>query len=215
MTHTAELIVLNTTKVGEKSLVIHCLCSCWGRRSFLTSVSRAAMTVLQPLSILEGEVSENTKSDLWRVRSLSVVHPLHGIRSNIAKNSMTMFMSEVLYRSIRDGADEPGLFDWLKKAILTLDALDDNYSNFHLRFLLEYAAALGFSPSMENLNPFAGEYKSHLERFLKSDFAESMLIPLSGELRNELSHILIEYISFHSDTRLNIRSLSVLREIFA
>ena len=106
----------------------------------------APMSLLLPLNILEAEVVESTKSTLFTARNLTALHPLLGIRSNIFKNSMTMFMSEVLYRVVKDGTREEGLYEWCEKNILLLDAVQTDFSNFHLRFLLELAVALGFSP---------------------------------------------------------------------
>lgn len=215
MTLSTEFIILNTTKIGEKSLVLHCLTPSLGRRSFIVSVGKSSgMSLYLPLNILEGEVIENAKTDLWRVRGLSAVAPLNGIRSSVAKNAICMFMSEVLWRSIKDGACEEGLFEWCKRSILTLDALESDYSNYHLRFLLEYAGALGFSPSFEDLAPFAGEKMQELKELLQSDFASSMLIPLNGRSRGEIAEILLQYLRYHSGSAINVRSLSVLSELF-
>ena len=121
----AELIVLSFTKIKENALVLHCLSREWGRRGFITSVSKTAGTALfQPLSILDAEVVENPRSDLWRLRGISAKYGLNGIRASMVKNSMTMFMSEVLYRTIHDGDTEDGLYDWCRRSILTLDALE-------------------------------------------------------------------------------------------
>ncbi len=215
MTFSTELIVLNATKLGEKSLVVHCLTPEMGRRGFIASVSGGSgMALYLPLNILEAEVCENPRSELWRMRRVSAAHPLNGIRSSVSKNTMTLFMSEVLYRTVRDGALEDGLFEWCRRSILTLDAMESDFSNFHLRFLLEFAVALGFSPSLSDLAPFAGEHLSEIGSLLKSDFGESMFLPLNGASRNEIAEILLDYIGYHSECRLNIRSLAVLRELY-
>lgn len=215
MDHHTRLIILNTTKIGERSLVLHALSPDWGRRSFIASVPKGGgMALFQPLSVLDAEIKENPRSDLWRVHALSASHPLTGIRTSAAKNAMTLFMSEVLYRTIRDGAREEGLFEWCERSILTLDALEGDYANFHLRFLLEFAAALGFSPSLEDLMPFAGERLGELKALLRSDFGACMLIPLSGEIRSEIAEILLRYLGYHTETRIEARSLRVLRELF-
>lgn len=215
MDHHTRLIILNTTKIGERSLVLHALSPDWGRRSFIASVPKGGgMALFQPLSVLDAEIKENPRSDLWRVHALSASHPLTGIRTSAAKNAMTLFMSEVLYRTIRDGAREEGLFEWCERSILTLDALKGDYANFHLRFLLEFAAALGFSPSLEDLMPFAGERLGELKALLRSDFGACMLIPLSGETRGEIAEILLRYLGYHTETRIEARSLRVLRELF-
>ena len=94
------------------------------------------MALFLPLNILQAEVTENPKSDLWFARNFVSVTPLNGIRNNIHKNTMTLFMSEVLYRVVKDQTNEDGLADWLKGQILTLDALESDFANFHLMFLL-------------------------------------------------------------------------------
>ena len=215
MTFRTELIVLGMTKLGEKSLVVHCLTPSLGRRSFLTAVPRGGgMALFLPLNILDGEVSENPKSDLWRVRQLSAVHPLNDIRSSVSKNSITLFMAEVLYRTVRDGVQEDGLFEWCRCSVLTLDALRSDFSNYHLRFLLEFAVALGFSPSPADLAPFAGEHLAEIRALLESDFSRAMLLPLNGKSRSEIAESLLRYIGYHSDCSLNVRSLAVLRELY-
>ena len=215
MVHRTQLIILNTTKVGERSLVLHALSPDWGRRSFITSVPKGGgMALFQPLGILDAEVVENPKSDLWRVHGLSAKYPLVSLRTSASKNAISLFMSEVLYRAVREGGREEGLFEWCERAILTLDALEGDYANYHLRFLLELAAALGFSPSWEDLAPFAGEHLARVWELLRADFGASLLVPLSGEVRNEIAELLLCYLSFHSESRIEARSLRVLRELF-
>ncbi len=211
----AELIILNHTKFGENSIVLHTLSSEYGRRGFLVKVSpRTAMALFLPLNILEAEVTENPKSSLWFARNFVSVNPLNGIRSNIHKNTMTLFMSEVLYRVVKDQTNEDGLADWLKGQILTLDALQSDFANFHLLFLLNLCAALGFDPDLAGLAPFADKKLIHIEALLKSPFAEALLLPLSGADRNAIAESILKYIEYHTESAVNVRSLAVLREIY-
>ena len=131
------------------------------------------------------------------------------------KNSMTLFMSEVLYRVVKEGGNEQGLFEWCEKSIQLLDSIESDFSNFHIRFLLELAIALGFSPEAQDLKPFTGEHFPIVDRFIQGSFAESMLIPLSGQVRNEIAEEILRYIEFHSESAVNVNSLKVLRELFA
>ena len=125
-----------------------------------------------------------------------------------------MFMSEVLYRTIHEGDTEDGLYEWCRKAVLTLDALDRDYANYHLRFLLEFAAALGFSPSVEGLASFCGDRRKEIEALVSSDFASCMLLPLTGQVRGDIAEKLLGYIEYHTGERINVRSLAVLRELY-
>jgi DNA repair protein RecO (recombination protein O) len=217
MVKVTELIVLHTTKFGENSLVVHSLSKEYGRRGFLVRGvgKKSVMSLFQPLSILEADIIESYKSNLYTAKNISLKHHLPGIRENMFKNSMTMFMAEVLYRAIKDGANEEGLYEWCEKHILLLDSIQSDFSNFHIRFLLEFSIALGFSPEAMDIMPFTGIHFPIVERFMKESFAGSMLIPLSGPVRNEIAEGILRYIEFHTDSALNINSLKVLRELFA
>ena len=217
MTSDTELIVLHTTKFGENSLVVHTLSRDYGRRSFLVKGTgkKSMMSLFLPLNVLEADILETNKSTLFTARNLTAKHPLLGIRNNMFKNSMTMFMSEVLYRVVKDGAYEQGLFEWCEKDILLLDAIQTDFSNFHIRFLLELTVALGFSPESQDLMPFVGEHYPAVEKFMTLPFADSMLIPLNGAARNEIAEEILRYIEYHTESSVNVNSLKVLRELFA
>lgn len=216
MTNSTELIVLHTTKFGENSLVVHTLSRDYGRRSFLVKGAgkKSSMSLFLPLNVLEAEILETNKSTLFTARNLTAKHPLLGIRNSMFKNSMTMFMSEVLYRVVKDGAYEQGLFEWCEKDILLLDAIQTDFSNFHIRFLLELSVALGFSPETSDLMPFVEENYTTVSQFMTASFAESMLIPLSGQVRNKICEDVLRYIEYHTESTLTINSLKVLRELF-
>ncbi len=215
MTTNTELIVLHTTKFGENSLVVHTLSRDYGRRSFFVrSAGKKQMSLFLPLNILEADVVESSRTTLYTIRNISAKHPLNGVRSNMFKNSMTMFMSEVLFRVLKDGTDEPGMYDWCTRSILLLDAIEKDFSNFHIRFLLELTVVLGFGPESKDICPFVGEHYPMVERFMKESFAESMLIPMNGALRNEIAENILRYIEFHTESSANVNSLRVLRELF-
>ena len=196
-------------------MVLHTLSKEYGRRGFVVrSLNKKMMSMLLPMNILEVTVADSGKSGLLPVRNLMVSCPLMGIRSNLYKNTMTMFLSEVLYRVVKEGTDEPGLYEWCEKQIMLLDAIETDFSNFHIRFLLELAIALGFSPKIDDLRPFLGDNQFIIEKFMSTSFAESMLMPLSGFLRNEICEGVLRYIEYHSESTLIINLLKVIRELF-
>ena len=215
MNSSVRLIILNSTKLGENSLVLHCLCREMGRRSFIVTVRKGgSRAMFLPLNVLDAEVIENRKSDLWRLKNISPVHPLNGIRSHFDKNAISLFMSEVLWRSVQDGAAEDGLYDWCEKSVLTLDALEGDFANYHLRFLMELAGALGFSPSFEGLAPFAEDNLKEIADLLSASMPEFMVYPLNGTRRGAIAKSLLKYLSAHLEIPLNIRSLPVLEELY-
>jgi DNA repair protein RecO (recombination protein O) len=175
---------------------------------------KKAMSLYLPLNILEADIVESSRSNLYTARNVVLRYPLMGIRNDVFKNSMTMFMSEVLYRVVKDGTYEEGLYEWCEKTILLLDAMQSDFSNYHIRFLLELTVALGFSPESRDLKPFAGDHFQVVEKFMQCPLAESMLIPLNGTIRNEIAEEVLRYIEFHTESTLNINSLRVLRELY-
>lgn len=211
----ARLIVLSSTKVGETQRVLHTLSNGFGRRSFIVSArSRGGGALFMPLSIIDAEIIENPKSELWRAVGVSAAYPLNGLRGDMMKNAISLFMSEVLFRTLRDGVYEDGLYDWAERSVLTLDSLGREYiPNFHLRFLLEFCSALGFLPSAPDIAPYAGEQYANISRLLELPFAESLLIKLTGADRSAMASSILQYLSAHTESSINIRSLSVLHDI--
>ncbi len=131
---------------------MHTLSREYGRRGFIVRPGKkAAAALFLPLNILEADVVENPRSDLWSLKGIHALDSLSGIRGNIHKNTMTLFLSEVLFRTIREGAVEDGLYEWCVGSILALNALEADFSNYHVRFLLEFAGALGFRPTFQVL----------------------------------------------------------------
>lgn len=209
-----DLIVLHTTRFGEKSLVLHTLSKEYGRRSFLVRSAGKLMSFFQPFNILEADITENPKSRLYTAKNIVAKTPLNGIRENLYKNAMTLFMSEVLYRVIKDGENEPGLFEWCERNIMLLNALEGDFNNFHLYFLIDLTVALGFRPEMADLAPFVGEHYDMVEKLLSLPFGETMLIPMNGTLRNAVAEELLRYIEYHTESSLKVNSLRVLHELF-
>ncbi len=232
-----EFILLHSTKYGDNSLILHTLSREFGRRSlFLRSVpsassvaggagraskrggARAAvMGLVSPLNILEGEVAVNpaSSSAMMTVRSLAASYPLSDLRGNLYKASISMFMAEVLFRVLREGANEEGLYDWCIRKILLLDAMDGNFSNYHLLFLLELTSALGFRPEFQDLSPFVkAENVATAENLMRLPFEEAMLVPMTGAVRSDLIESFLAYIETHLEYPLNIRSASVLKDLF-
>ena len=108
---------------------------------------------------------------------------------------------------------DSALYDMCERNILLLDAMESDFSNFHLYFLMEFIIALGFSPAPEDLEPFMGEHLSLMSDFISLPFSEAMLVPMSGGIRSELAERLLKYIEFHIESPVNVNSLKVLKEL--
>lgn len=214
MTSTDRIIILHYTVFSDKSVVLHTLSQAHGRRSFMVRNATRSMNFFQPLNILECKITDTGKGQLLCASSFSEYRPLVGIRSSMGKNAISMFMAEVILRSMKEGTDEPGLFDWCVQEIMLLEALQSNFANFHVRFLMDYAGAVGFAPHYEALVPFMGECIKEAGAMLEMEFADSMMMPMQGRKRSELCEGLLKYLEYHLEVPVRIRSLGVLGELF-
>ena len=217
MMNNSEFILLHTTKYGENSIILHTLSREYGRKGFFikSMPRRSATSLFFPLSILEADIFETNKSRLFTARNVASRYSLTGIRNSIGKSAITMFVSEVLYRVIKDGMQDAALYDMCVRNILLLDAMESDFSNFHLYFLLEFIISLGFSPELHDLEPFLDERLPLAADFIGKPFSEAMLVPMTGEVRNDIAERLLKYIEYHTESSVKVNSLKVLRELFA
>jgi DNA repair protein RecO (recombination protein O) len=143
-----------------------------------------------------------------------------------------LFLSEVVSRTIREEEENPALFAFLHHSMLLFDQRDAGYENFHLVFLLQLSAFLGFAPSTgEEITTqvaFATDAHSaagsrpailHFQIFetLLDDLLrrpDETIIP-NGRIRRELLQILIRYYQLHVDKFGEIKSLNVLSEVLS
>lgn len=210
-----RLIVLHYTKYGDKSIVLHTLSAQYGRRSFMVKLgTKTPVSLFLPMNILDCTTSSRNKSWLWFASGFSCPYPLNSIRTSIHKNSITLFLSEVLWKVLREEVPDPEIYEWCEKAVVTLDSLQGSYSNFHVLFLLELCSVMGFAPDPEGLAPFVGDNLQACASLLGDDLPTSFALPLSGAVRNQICEGILMYLEHHSESPIKVNSLKILREIF-
>ena len=216
---TSRIIVLHLTKYSDHGLVLHTIDSTAGRRSFLVrGIKRGnAVSVFHPLSILDIVSAESPKSTMCHLREWDPVRPMHGIRGDLVKSSLAMFLSEVLYRSLTSELADPQLFDWLCDAVVRLDEAEGSVANFPAWFLVSYAVRMGFMPgeSIEPSGMFPAENAALFQRFLHDPYDEAMTLPLSGNRRQAFARKMLQYLSWHLGTTIDAKSLDVLHAVLA
>lgn len=211
-----------------------------GRKAFLLKgVYRPKSLIkpgfFQPLTLLQMEISLSARRDLQRVKEVTPSPVLNNLYGNVQKQSVVFFISEILYKTVREEEPNPALFEFLHYSVLYLDACDNDVQNFHLLFLLQLSRFLGFFPlnnfsagntvfdalngcfvseTQNNEYTFGKRISSRLNALMNLNFETSHQLSLSRTERVELLEILIEFYSIHLHTRLNIQSLQVLKELF-
>lgn len=233
----SRIIVLHLTKYGDRSLVVQALDAERGRTGFFlrgAGKGRGGLNHFHSLGILD-VVAARGKGDLEYIKEYENPHRLDAIRTNPYKSAVAMFIGELLYRCLLDGAMDPAMFDFLEGQILALNATEGSVANFHICFLVDFCRALGFQPK-DNYSPatplfipctaeftstdtlaetFTPEASLLLHQILSLPRAEALQIPLNRDQRGYFAQKMVEYLSYHLSQNLNIRSLKVLHDLFS
>ncbi len=212
--HKSSFILLHTTKYGDSSIILHGYSKTEGRQSYiLKGVGRKkGVNILHPLSILDLELT-SYKGGMQTIKEINPIYRLDSIRTQILKGNISLFISELLYKLLIHKEDGRDTYSFLENSIIKLEQIDGKVSNFHLWFIISLSATLGIMPtclSQLESHPFSDEESLILEKILKTNFDQIMLLPLNGTLRNKFLNSSIKYIEQNLGISLNIKSLKIL-----
>ena len=200
---TTEAIVLSLEPVSDKAQVAHVYTRTGGRERYKVFGlgRRHAIGVYSPLSLVQ------LTTDKTSVRTAQLTYVPQNLMTDARKRAVALFISEVLYHTLRYPMTDERMFDFLANAVRALDETEEP-QNFHLRFLIDFAAMLGFG--MESVQQSAISHQ--LSEFSIQPSAISL--PLTRKERQEALRTLCSYFEQHVETWQNPRSLEILIEVF-
>jgi DNA repair protein RecO (recombination protein O) len=146
---------------------------------------------------------------------------------------VALFLSEVLFKTLRNSVPDDNLYLFIENSILQLDYIEKGIQNFHLVFLLKLTRFLGFEPNVEkggnyfdllngvfhkekplHIHILSPEVTLQFSALLETDYQTLEKLILTREQRSDLLKSLIEYYRLHLPEFHNIHSLSVLQSLF-
>lgn len=231
---------MHTIKYSDNSVISHIYTEHFGRQSFIISGARrkkspARINLLQHLSILDMEVYFKQSRDLQRIKEFRLHETFSSIPWHPVKNAVALFISEILYKTLKEEESNIPMFSYLINAIKMFDLSERGYANFHLLFLLGFTRHLGFSPhnnysalkeyfDIEN-GCFTGKAPVHdyyiygpasryLHDLMECSFEEMDKIKLNAKMRNIILEGILAYYRFHVSGMGQIKSYAVLKEVF-
>lgn len=233
-------ILLRQVKYAETSVIATIYTEEHGRQSYLINGVRnknatIKASVLQPLYLLDLEVYHKPGKELNRLKSARIAVPYISIPYDIQKSTLVMFLSEVLYKCLREEEPNADLFDFLFHSFTFLDLTENGTGNFHLWFLYRLTAFLGILPNRGNMEisqffdlrkaVFVSSEPGHPQfmdkhttilfaRFFDASLSNIHEIALTQHDRQTLLRKVIEFYQIHFDFFGDIKSLSVLKEVF-
>jgi DNA repair protein RecO (recombination protein O) len=221
-------LVINYLKYRETSLLVTIYTSELGIASYIENGVRSVkakhkMALFQPLTLLDMEVYSKPGKGLNRISELKCYFPYQHIPFDIAKSSIALFLSEVLNKVLKEEEANPLLFHFLEESLQFLDTCSANFENFHIQFLWNLSAFLGFSPSnalefYQQLALARSEFgrPDHLEvlnQLILLDYGKPFV--LSKIQRKEILAALIQYYQIHVESFGELRSTQILQEVLA
>ncbi len=108
--------------------------------------SRGKIALFQPLSLVELVIYYNASKNISRISEISSYHPLHNLRQDPVKASISFFITELLNKCLKEEESNLPFYDFIQNSIIHLNEQEKEVENFHLVFLIKLSLFLGFKP---------------------------------------------------------------------
>lgn len=233
-------LVLHTTAYSETSVIAKIFTRQLGVRSYIIKGvrkggSKTKQNLLQPLTHLDLVVYNNPKTQINYIKEIGPHASEHNDltpqpHNQAVHNALRFFMTEVLYKTLREEEPMPELFDYVADSSEFHD-MGAKLSQHPIQFLLRVSRHLGIEPldNYSNREPLfdmlAGRYQYSGEHTL--DASTSLLLhyylqamhngspcPLASlAQRTELINRLLEYYQMHLTEFRNFKSHEILHTI--
>jgi DNA repair protein RecO (recombination protein O) len=240
MIYSTKGIVLRTIKYGETSVIATIFTELFGIQSYMvngvrTSGKTSKAHFFQPATILEMQVYHNELKNLQRIKDLKWAHLYKNIFSDITKNSVALFMVELLQKNLKQPETNEDLFHFCEDALLILDIADAAITaNFPIYFAIHLAQILGFrllnnysegnnifnlaegnfSDEKSTTDQLSVEISFYISQFLKTIQPEDLKeIKMNRNTRMPILKSLESYYSWHVSEFGTMKTLNVLSEV--
>lgn len=236
-------LVLRSIKFGETSLITTAFTRNKGVQTFIlkgvrkgtkTRSSRAGL--LQPASQLNLVAYDRPGQNMHLVREFEPTFLYQTITEEVVKNSIALFVIEILLRLLPPDAPAPEVFDFATAFLQDTDRLPADFcSHLPLFFLIRcgelmgYSVSGNYSPETPYLDlaeggfspnpPFEGTPLSQDDVKLMNVFLTARSLPdivtvmAPPDARQRVLDWYIAFLQRHTDHLGNIRSLQVLRSV--
>ena len=231
-------IVLSKLKYRDYDLIVKCYTEERGivsymLRGVLKSKKGLSKTVYyQALSQLQIEENYKPNQSLHFISEVKFNYIYKSLHTNIYKSAIVLFLSEILSNVLKEEEKNKDLFHFIEAALQYLDN-EDQFSNFHLLFLLKLTRYLGFQPeNLSNDYPYfnlesgifeasnhgiysvSGENLTLLKCLLGTNFDALNTVKVNAKQRQEFLNMLLYYFELHLGSFKKPKSLQVLNEVF-
>jgi DNA repair protein RecO (recombination protein O) len=245
MIYKTKGIVLRTVKYGETSVIVSMYTELFGMQSYIINAVRVSSkkgsvkaNLFQPVAMLDLVVYHNELKNIQRIKEFRWGYLYKNIFFDVIKNSVALFMVELLQKCVKQPEANADLFSFAEDAFIKLDESSEKVlANYPLFFSLHLASFFGLRisdnysdacPILDLHEGFFVEEKPSHTYFLegKYSFATSQLlktmqpselaqVKLNKEARRILLHAYQNFFALHIQDFGTLRSLPVLQELLS
>ena len=219
MLHKTRGVVFRFTKYGESSIIVNIFTEMFGLQSYIVNGVRSRTTksriaLYQPLTLLDLVVYHRENANINRIKEVKCLYPYQSIHLDNKKSGVALFINEIINKTIKEESHAEEICGFMINSFVTLDQMEGQVENFHLRFLLKLSRHLGFGAykTSEILGPRIIDFSTEqlLADLIESDYSD--VLAITNSQRRELLDVLLHFYSDHV-TLGEIRSVQVLREV--
>ncbi len=215
-------IVLNYIKFRETSIIVRMYTENYGMQSFIvngvrSSKSKKSMGQYHCLSLLDIVSYYAEHKDLHQLSDSRIAQSTK-LTLDIRKSTISIFLSEILSKlMIHERNENPALFEFVWGSICELDEITGGIELFHLKFLLQLSFYFGIDVRESSIISELAKGDKKLEDFLLwlSDAKYNDQVNTNHHLRNQALRSLMDIYKNETESINQIKSLEVLRQIFA
>lgn len=235
---TTKAIVISALKYGDSSLIVKCFTLEDGIRSYIirgvlkSKKGKLKKAYFQPLTQLLIQANHNNRNALNSIKEAQIIHPYMNVYTSVAKQSIVLFLSEMLSTIIKEEERNEALYIYIETSLIWFDT-HDMIANFHLLFLLNLSKFLGFYPNISKAEKPAfsllegqftqATYEQLLltgtelilfKQLLGTNFDSIHTISYRKNERQMMLKIIVQYFELHLEGFKKPKSLDILKTVF-
>lgn len=229
MLHKTRGVALSYIRYRESSIIAKIYTEVFGIQTYIVNGVRSnksktnKIALFQPLTLLDMVVYHKNKDDtVHRISEIKCYAPFQTLPYDVMKSSLALFVTEILGKTLREEESNQPLFQFIEDSVLFLDEAGKSFENFHIQFLMQLAAYLGFG--IETIKDLENELKQNryplVSDPIEMNAADRLLmyeygveVGLDRNRRIQILEKLLVFYKIHIDSLGEIKSLEVLREV--
>lgn len=233
-----QSIVIQSIPYGDNGHIVKLYTRELGPVSVLIKGAKKASlrnVFMQPLSILDTVLDTKPNRKLMYVKETKPVSLLNQVGFSPIKSAISLFLAEVLSKSLKDEQADTLLFDFIADSIELFNRSEQNEANFHLVFLIKLTRFLGFFPNLSSFNKnvyfdllngsftpsqpphyyyLTPDETQYFAQIMRMNFDNMAAFRFSRAQRQNILKQIIQYYQLHLPNFGNIKSLEILTELF-